>query len=92
MEDTGKLASSLSEERRKDVFWGASRQGPGVEDGMGSVSRVRVLTREARGVEDGEDPSSSLIEGGLKIRIPCFGVGVVEWSSGLDPRMVLIED
>jgi len=73
--DTEMPALSVSEEKRKAVFWGASGQGT-EGDGVGSVFRLRVLTRGARGVEGGED-SSSLIEGGLKKRIPCFGVVVV---------------
>jgi len=91
--DSEKPALPLSEEKRKDVFRGArglETEGDGI--GMGFVFRLRVLTREARGVEGREDSSSSSIERRLKERIPCFGAGVVVYSSGLDPRMVLMED
>ena len=72
--DTEKPALS-SEEKGKDVFRGARGLGPeGGGTGMGSVFRLRVLTR---GVEGGEDSSPSLIGERLKKRIPCFGVGVV---------------
>jgi len=75
--DTERPASSLSEEKREDVFRGVGGQGPEVGDGIISASGLKVLTREACGVEGGEDSSSSSIEGVLKKHIPCSGVGVV---------------
>jgi hypothetical protein len=57
--DTERPAFSLLEEKRKDGFRGASRSEPEVADEMGSASesKLRVLTREARGIEleGGED-------------------------------------
>ena len=77
MRDTERPASSLPEERREDVFQGVGGQGPEVGDGMISASGLRVLTREAHGVEGRKDSSSSSIEGVLKKHIPCSSVGVV---------------
>jgi hypothetical protein len=75
--DSERPALSPSEENRIDVLEGTSGKGLEVGDGMRSVSRPKVLTREARGVEGGEVSSSSLTEEGLKKRIPWSGMGVV---------------